>query len=754
MKAMKRRIRPAWIVGLPLLLVFAGGVSAGAEENRVSKAISFDRTWAESVGLVREGRYEEAAKRLDSIVGAGPASEEASAWMKEWMEAEKARWQLTQQDHEKYVERAKQQIEAGEWLKALDWAYRAKLNANDADGFLAVDWMADLKRESIAEGERLRDDHSWLDAHHIFYWLSLIFDRDKAIEQQRSDCFEHARLESIYAEDNKDWAEPLEGIDASMVEEALYRIDQKYVKEPDFKELTLAGYNELMLLAESPTLQTRFEKLAGERGEDFRSRIQRKIQQIKNEPGVTYRNAEEYFRRALMINQQTAQLPERLVVKEYMNAALNKLDEFSSMIWPIDFREFEKHTRGDFIGVGIQIRNKYNPDLQENEIVVVSPLEDTPAYRAGVQANDIITAVNGQSLLGVAVTKAVTMITGPKGTTVTLTIRRDQDDGEAVHTDFRLRREEIKIYSVKGLKRSDQDEQRWDFIIDKERGIAYLRLTSFQDNTIAHLQAALSEASVQGMKGLILDLRGNPGGLLKTAIEVSELFLAKEDRIVSTGGRRSAEYFVNAEKDGRYKDVPLIVMINEGSASASEIVSGAIKDHKRGIVIGERSFGKFSVQNLIQLVNSEAHLKLTTAKYYLPSGRSLHRDPDATDWGVEPDISVALVPKEQRKIIFMQRDADVIGAVKTSSEAELKEAIKPVEDDDAKDKAADGAADPADDDPADDELAESELDENDRPNRDPQLETALLAMRMHLLHEQYSQMARMRTVEPSKITNE
>jgi carboxyl-terminal processing protease len=195
---------------------------------------------------------------------------------------------------------------------------------------------------------------------------------------------------------------------------------------------------------------------------------------------------------------------------------------------------------------------------------------------------------------------------------------------------------------------------------------------------------------------------------------------------------------VDAEEASPFTELPLVVLINEGSASASEIVSGAIQDHHRGLIIGERSFGKFSVQNLIRLVHSEAHLKLTTARYYLPSGRSLHREEDAKEWGVAPDIEVSLVPKEQSKIIFMRRDADVIGAVKTNSEEELNEPVKPDEDE----------ADETDED-------EEKPDPNNRPKRDPQLETALLVMRMHLLDNQAIQMAnRMETITPQEITNE
>lgn len=742
---------------------------ARSEDRQLAGTIPSEKTWAKSIELVRDGRYDQADKLLTELVGDGPTSSSAQKWVREWIEQEKQRYELTEADYKKYIDRAQKHLAEKEILDTLDWTYRAKLSAPNPDAFKNQAWLDDLREAGVKEATELQEKEEWRDAHHIFSWMSLVFEDDKVIEHHRDDCFEHARLESIYSQDNENWEDALEGVDPSMVEDALWRIDQKYVVDPDFQEITAAGLDRILLLADSPALQKRFAGLTGERGRDFKMRIGRQLRNMREERNVTERDALRSFRRILRINEETAELPQQLVVREFMDAGLSKLDDFTSMIWPSDFREFEKHTRGDFIGVGIQIRNKYNPDLEDTEILVVSPLEDSPAYVAGIQANDVITAVNGDSLKGIAVTKAVTMITGPLGTTVNLTIRRmDDEKGEEALLDFALKRQEIKIQSVKGFRRNPNDEQFWDFMLDAEMGIAYIRPTSFQENTIDDMRTALSEAKAKGMRGLILDLRNNPGGLLKTAVEMSEMFLSDNDRIVSTKGRRSPEWSVEAEGEGLEKDIPLIVLINEGSASASEIVTGAIQDHHRGTIIGERSFGKFSVQNLIQLVRSEAHLKLTTARYYLPSGRSLHREESATEWGVQPDIVIPLVPKEMAKIRFIQRDADVIGAIKTSSEQELKEPLMPLDDkEDADDQAADGEKSGdqemvADEKASDDETktadgetkdkkSEEEKDENNRPDRDPQLETALLAMRIHLMQDHLSRMAVIPSMEPEEV---
>ena len=271
----------------------------------------------------------------------------------------------------------------------------------------------------------------------------------------------------------------------------------------------------------------------------------------------------------------------------------------------------------------------------------------------------------------------------------------------------------------------------------------------------------MAELKPKGLKGLILDLRWNPGGLLDSAWQVSSLFLNRGDSVVSTKGRNQGEdQRLNAAGDGPYNDVPLVVLVDESSASASEIVSGAIRDNHRGTVIGVRTFGKFSVQNLIPLSSSNAKLKITTARYYLPSGVSLHREPTSVTWGVEPEISIHLARWERFNAFLLRRDADLLGPPKPVTKA--ADADKPVdiskfdpltgEEDgpetkrDAEIDAAktgapnDGAAKNADgktagaDAPKADELPPLEQpDENNRPKEDPQIDTALLFMRVKLL---------------------
>ena len=208
-----------------------------------------------------------------------------------------------------------------------------------------------------------------------------------------------------------------------------------------------------------------------------------------------------------------------------------------------------------------------------------------------------------------------------------------------------LTRKTIHIQTIKGWQRQGD---HWDWMIDPANDIAYIRMTSFTQDTPDELHQALSEIDKAGGRGLILDLRFNPGGYLKAAISVADEFL-RQGRIVSTKGRQQPESASDATKDGAFQDGQLVVLVNDFSASAAEIVSGALKDWHRATIVGTRSFGKGSVQNLIPIRNDRAYLKLTTAYYYLPNGTCLHRTPDSKTWGVEPDVKVPMTPEQMRK---------------------------------------------------------------------------------------------------------
>jgi len=295
-----------------------------------------------------------------------------------------------------------------------------------------------------------------------------------------------------------------------------------------------------------------------------------------------------------------------------VSGMLRELDPHSSFLKPEEYKELQVETKGKFGGLGIEIT------MRDNILTVVAPLEGTPADRAGIQAGDQIIKIDDQPTQDMSLTEAVQKMRGVKGTKVKLTIIRK---GERKPLDFDLTRDIISIQSVK-----------WRTL---EPGYGYVRVSSFQSGTAADLRKALDqlESDNHSLLGLVLDLRNDPGGLLDQAVEVADEFI-NEGLIVYTGGRlENQKMRFEAHKSSKPRNFPIVALVNSGSASASEIVAGALQDHKRAIVLGEPTFGKGSVQTVIPL-NDGSALRLTTSLYYTPSGRSIQAK------GIEPDILV------------------------------------------------------------------------------------------------------------------
>ncbi len=294
-----------------------------------------------------------------------------------------------------------------------------------------------------------------------------------------------------------------------------------------------------------------------------------------------------------------------------INGLLQSLDPYSAYMSPKIFEEMQTETSGEFGGLGIEV------SMEAGVVKVISPIDDTPASRAGLKAGDYIVKINDVQVQGKSLSEAVDLMRGPVGSGIELTVRRR---GERKALTFNIIREVIQVQSVKSE------------IIDEN--IGYIRLTSFNDNSSDQIEKQIKKLKKdKNLNSFILDLRNNPGGLLSQAIKISDFFL-ENGEIVSTKSRKKSENRKWFAKKGDITDgKTLLVLINYGSASASEIVAGALKDHKRAIIVGENSFGKGSVQSIIPLKNRGA-IRLTVAKYYLPSGKSI------SEVGVRPDIEV------------------------------------------------------------------------------------------------------------------
>ncbi len=297
------------------------------------------------------------------------------------------------------------------------------------------------------------------------------------------------------------------------------------------------------------------------------------------------------------------------VIDSAINGMLQSLDPYSSYMSPEAFQSMNRDTKGEFGGLGIEIT------MEGGLVKIITPIEGTPADKAGILAGDYIVKIDGKQVKGMTLLDAVKLMRGKIGTSINITVRRPEVEEEI---KFKITRAVIKIREVSAEIKSN---------------IGYIRLRAFNEQSHNQLIKQLKKISNNKLDGYILDLRNNPGGLLSQAIKITETFLDGGE-IVSTKGRNKNDIKIfNAKKGDKINNKPLIVLINQGSASASEIVSGALRDHKRAILIGEKSFGKGSVQSIIPLKN-QGGLRLTTAKYYLPSGESIHQI------GVEPDITV------------------------------------------------------------------------------------------------------------------
>lgn len=347
------------------------------------------------------------------------------------------------------------------------------------------------------------------------------------------------------------------------------------------------------------------------------------------------------------------EIDRRRLMEAAIRGILQELDPYSNYISPDEMQEFKTSVEQQFGGIGIQIT------MEGGQLKVLSPLVGTPAYRAGIQAGDWIVAIEGQSTAGISLDEAVRRLKGEAGTSVTITIARPASDYKETIT---LQREIIRIETVLGDRRKEDDS--WDFMYDSQRRIGYVRLTAFSRETPQELKRALEELKAQGLRGLVLDLRFNPGGLLSSAIEVADLFVS-QGTIVSTAGRASPERRWEAVAEGTYEGFPMAVLVNRYSASASEIVAACLQDHKRAIIVGERTWGKGSVQNVVELGGGQSALKLTTAGYQRPNGHNIHREEGAgedQEWGVMPDpgYEVKFSDDETRGFLRYRRQRDLL----------------------------------------------------------------------------------------------
>ncbi len=350
---------------------------------------------------------------------------------------------------------------------------------------------------------------------------------------------------------------------------------------------------------------------------------------------------------------------QRTLIYGAIAGMLDTLDRHSNFLPAENFTAIREEQQGKFFGLGIVV------SMREDRITVISPIEGTPAFRLGITAGDVIDRIEGESTEGMSVNDAVSLLRGPKGTTVNISIARP---GFKELLEFAIVRDEVPTHSV-----------IYSFML--ENGVGYIRLKNFTQTTADELHETLARLRGEGMNKLLFDLRNNSGGLLDQAVLVSDIFLPADQKIVYTRGRilsSNQEYFTSGESnDEFYENMPLVILTNRGSASASEIVAGAIQDHDRGLIVGEATWGKGLVQSVYPL-SFDSGLALTTARYYTPSGRSIQRDYDLLDEYYFPAANgkddAEEVPAEESEVSYTATGRKVTGGGGISPDVEVKQA--------------------------------------------------------------------------------
>ena len=706
---MKMRLN-RWVLALA---VSACGVGIGtgvlpwaswsmSQAHAEPQVASVDDLKMEAMKALRAGKFGKTRELLvkAATIGNDPDITRWAAWSNQFESQREGFVSERHKQYEKAIDEVQKLLKAHKDAYVIDYARAAYLLADDKSEFRHLEWVDEIVKKSIELAKEYETKEQWLKCLRIYSALGSLEPASPEWKDKLKLATRRIRLVAFYTPDQLkglqeaeskdreevdtvllpatrpttkaaatkpaaneevndnfkiDWHESLRGVQMRMLRDALGDARSDYYREVPLRNMLMGGLNGLRAVATTAGLEKAFPNLGNaEKKKTFVDKVDELVSKANESIGTDEQaDIRRTLSQILAANKETIDLPEEVLVSEFADGAFAELDPFSNMIWPNEVDEFNKATQGEFSGVGIQIQTD-----EDGSLKVVSPLEDSPAYKAGVKAGDVIAAINGKNAKGISTNQAVKNITGPPGTMVTLTIRSQDHTSK----DLVLKRETIKVASIKGW--SHRPGGGWEYIIDPEQKIAYIRLTNFTKTTGEELNRAVDEIKAQGGKALILDLRYNPGGLLTAAIDVCEKFVNKGVIVSTHADRDTRNPPTVARANGQgATDLPLVVLTNQYSASASEIVSGCLKDDKRALIVGERTFGKGSVQMLFPLTDRKAYLKLTTSHYYLPLGKCIHREQNSTTWGVDPDVTVEMTPEQMRTAIDARQDLDVLHAI-------------------------------------------------------------------------------------------
>lgn len=612
---------------------------------------------------------------------------------------------------------------------ALTYAIEAHSLAGDPATLLTNENILALVDRSVEAAQGTARSGDWVQALSLYRALDLLFEDQQIYKDDAKRAGRHVRIlqlyspkffQQLYAEhttrlandqdkphelpqlDDETWEQRVEGVTIDMLHTILDRAARKHVSNPGFRPLLLGAIQSLLILANTDGLDETFPSLGNtHRIKSFCHKLERirgELNRFKHD--MSRRNAFACVKWIVSANDKTVELPEAVLVFEMADGVTTTLDDFSAVIWPHDLEIFSRHTQGTFTGVGIQIERR------DGRLLVVSPLLDTPAFRAGIRPGDIVATVDGRHANTWSLDRAVREITGPEGSQVVLGVERAGSSGLI---DIPINRAKIIIESIRGWQRDHHDPRQvhWDYFVDPQLKIGYIRLSQFLPQTADDLEGAINQMQDQGgLNALILDLRFNPGGLLTGAIDVTNRFISSGNIVATVDADGNASSTRKATRHRTHATMPLVILVNRTSASASEIVAGALQDHKRATIVGTRTFGKGSVQDLFWHpghLKPDFSLKLTTQYYMLPKGRIIHRKPDSVQWGVEPDIEVSVTDEIVAEGLKLRQKIDVVHFND-----------KPIDPDESKLQATDILA----------------------QGLDPQLEAALLVLKIQLVVDQ------------------
>ena len=674
---------------IAFLILLSVVVSASNVQPEIAEATSAD-AFGQVCRLVYDGQFANAAKLI---------AEQGCKDQKEYAEvAAIAREYETLNDRRA---KAKKQSYEKQWkkLQNLRWGVDSN-DANDVNEPAAVFSVAasvseladEQQKKSILETAIVKkaiekakleaagyeQQGKWFDSYtSCWYWLGVLDKDNQQYKEHIEELIDKADILGAFQDSPCETSsQRFKKVEPLMFKRAIEVIDTTYVNPMfiDYSKMAIKALNRSRLLAE--VVRTSYDEIKeSQTSEAFDGSISEMMYCPDNnsmkawtsalnalkedvelvEQGISRERFIDLFDQVLLLNSMTVSLPKSILIAQFTKASLSILDPHTMIVWPQDVSDFNKSLTGEFTGIGILISR------EKGMLKAASLLPDTPAYKSGLDAGDMIEAVDGVPTKDMSLQCAVKHITGPAGSTVILTVRTPGDDETR---ELPIVRAKIVVQTIRGWQRTKSSQ--WRYMLDEERRIGYVRLTSFSDNTSGEFEKVLKQLEKQGLRALVLDLRSNPGGLLESAVDIADKFISK-GLIVRTQPRWGIPVYRSAKGRKTHPDYPLVVLVNRYSASASEIVAGALQDakYRRAIIVGERTHGKGSVQQVSYRPGAGARLKFTIAYYHLPSGQRVESREDMeklgrTDWGITPDVEVKLTGEEMGQLTDAQRDNDVL----------------------------------------------------------------------------------------------